>query len=361
MPDWKQEIRRRLAPLKLPPTREAEIVEELAQHLEDRCAELSSGGAAPEDAYRTALTELRGGETLQRELRRVERLVAQEPIALGTNRRTNMLADLWQDLRYGARMLLKNPGFTTIAVLTLALGIGANTAIFTVVDAALLRGLPYKDSDRLVQVWESRRIGEIKRLDASYPDYLDWGQATEVIDGISGYTGWDGSFTLTGRAEPERIEGARVTASFFSVLGVRPILGRAFLPDEERPQAEGTVILSYGLWQRRFGADPNIVGQRLTLDGGGYTVLGVLPRSFQFAPMGKAQLWVPLRPTSGQLNRRYMHWLDVIARLKPGVSMTQAQARMNEIGARIERENPDSHTGAGLTLVPLHEQIVGSL
>jgi putative ABC transport system permease protein len=145
------------------------------------------------------------------------------------------------------------------------------------------------------------------------------------------------------------------------VLGVAPILGRTFLPDEDRPQAERTVILSYGLWQRRFGADPNIVGQRLVLDGNGYTVLGVLPQSFQFAPMGKAQLWVPLRPTPNQLNMRFMHWLDVIARLKPGVSLAQAQAQMNTVGARIERDHPDSHTGAGLKLVPLHEQIVGSL
>jgi putative ABC transport system permease protein len=248
-----------------------------------------------------------------------------------------------------------------IAALTLGLGIGANTAIFTIVDAALLRGLPYQDPERLVQVWETRRLGEIKQMDASYPDYLDWGQPAEIIEGICGYTGWDGSFTLTGRAEPERIEGARVTASFFSVLGVAPILGRSFLPNEDKPGAAPTVIISHGLWQRRFGADPNIVGQRLALDGADYTVLGVLPKSFQFAPMGKAQLWVPLRPTAGQLSRRFMHWLDVIVRLKPGVSLEQAQAQMSAVGARIERENPDSHLGAGLKLVPLHEQIVGSV
>ncbi len=269
--------------------------------------------------------------------------------------------EMFQDLRYGVRMLLKHKGFTSIVVLTLALGIGANTAIFTIVDAALLRGLPYQDSERLVQVWETRRLGEIKQMDASYPDYLDWSQATDVLAGLCGYTGWDGSFTLTGRAEPERIEGARVTANFFAVLGIAPLVGRTFLPDEDRPQAERTVILSHGLWQRRWGGDRNLVGQQIVLDGDAYTVLGVLPSNFHFAPMGKAELFVPLRPLPFQVNRRFMHWLDVIARLKPGVSPAQAQAKMNVIGARIERENQDSHTGAGLKLVPLHEQIIGSV
>jgi putative ABC transport system permease protein len=361
VPEWKQEIRRRLQSSRLEPARESAIVEELGAHLDDYYAELLAGGATEAEAERQTLAELSASEIFERELLRVGRQVAPEPIALGTNRRANMIADLWQDLRYGARMLAKRPGFTLIAVLTLGLGIGANTAIFTIVDAALLRGLPYQDPERLVQVWETRRLGEIKQMDASYPDYLDWGQPAEIIEGICGYTGWGGSFTLTGRAEPERIEGARVTASFFSVLGVAPILGRGFLPDEDKPGAAPTVIISHGLWQQRFGADPNIVGRRLTLDGAGYTVLGVLPKSFQFAPMGRAQLWVPLRPTPGQLNRRFMHWLDVIVRLKPGVSLAQAQARMSAVGARIERENPDSHLGAGLKLVPLHEQIVGSV
>src|SRR5262245_15704392 len=150
MPEWKQEIRERLAPLKLTPTREAEIVEELAQHLEDRYAELLSGGAASEGAYRTAIEELRESETLQRELQRVERRVAQEPIALGTNRRTNMLADLWSDLRYGARMLLKQPGFTLIAALKLSLGVGVNTAIFRVVKALVRPPLSFSEFERVV-------------------------------------------------------------------------------------------------------------------------------------------------------------------------------------------------------------------
>jgi putative ABC transport system permease protein len=268
---------------------------------------------------------------------------------------------LIQDLRYGARMLAKHPGFSLIAILTLALGIGANTALFTVVDATLLRALPYNQPDQLVQLWETRRTGEIKQVDASYPDYLDWGQASEAIAGICGYTGWGGSFTLTGRGTPERLEGARVTASFFSVLGIEPILGRSFLPDEDRPGAAATVILSYALWQRKFGAAADIVSQQLTLDGEAYTVLGVLPQSFQFAPMGQAELWVSLRPSPSQLNLRFMHWLDVIARLKPGVSLAQAQAQMDGVAAHIEQQYADSHTGAGVKLVPLREQVVGSV
>jgi putative ABC transport system permease protein len=361
MPDWKPEIRQRLRGLRLEPTREAAIVEELAQHLDDYYEELLATGAAPAEAERQTRAELSGNEFLAHELRRVERQAAPEPVVLGIDRRSNMIAGLWQDVRYGWRTLRKTPGFTIVAALTLALGIGANTAIFTVVDAALLRGLPYHEPERLVQVWETRRLGEIKQLDASYPDYLDWGRQTDVIEGICGYTGWGGSFTLTGGAEPERIEGARVTASFFSLLGVAPALGRGFLPGEDQPGAEPTVIISHALWQRRFGADPKIVGQQIALDGAGHTVLGVLPQSFQFAPMGKAQLWVPLRPLDFQVTRRFMHWLDVIVRLKPGVSLAQAQAQMDAVAARIERENPDTHTGAGLKLVPLHEQIVGSV
>ncbi len=361
MPDWKTEIKKQLAGLKLSPMREAEIIEELAQHLEDRYAELRAGGATATAARYAAIAELSENHRLGRELRRVEQTVNQEPSILGTNRRTTMMQDLWQDLRYGARLLAKHPSFTLIAVMTLGLGIGANTAIFTVVDAALLRGLPYGEAERLVQVWETRQLGEIKKMDASYPDYLDWGQQTEVIESLCGYTGWDGSFTLTGRAEAERIEGARVTASFFSVLGVAPMLGRTFLPDEDKTGAAPTVVISYGLWQQRLGADPDIVGQQLVLDGNGYIVLGVLPQSFQFAPMPKAQLWVPLRPTPNQLNRRFMHWLDVIARLRPGISLAQAQAQMDIVASRIEGENPDSHSGAGLTLVPLQEQISGSV
>src|SRR5262249_46417894 len=230
MPDWKPEIRERLAPLNLAPAREAEIVEELAQHLEDRYAELLSGGAAPEGAYRTALTELRESETLQRELRRVERLVAQEPITFGTNRRRNMIADLWQDLRYGARMLLKNPGFTTIAIITLALGIGANAAIFSVVNAVLIRAFPYRQPDRLVIVWETI-LGELNTV--SPANFFDWQEQNRVFEGMAAYA--DTGVNLVGDGEPEEIPAQETTANLFSVLGVNALLGRTFATDDGKP------------------------------------------------------------------------------------------------------------------------------
>ncbi|MGH9855903.1 MAG: ABC transporter permease, partial [Blastocatellia bacterium] len=174
MPDWKPEIRQRLAGLQLAPEREAAIVEELAQHLDDCYVESLASGVTPAEAYQQTLTELSGSELLARELRRVERQVAPEPLVLGTNRRTNMIADLWQDLRFGARMLRKNPGFTLIAVLTLALGIGANTAIFSVVNAVLLKPLPYAEPDRLAMLWTENPKQGIHEEGTSYPTFLDW-------------------------------------------------------------------------------------------------------------------------------------------------------------------------------------------
>jgi len=196
---------------------------------------------------------------------------------------------LWQDLRYGARALLKNPGFALIAVVTLAMGIGANTAIFTVVNAALLRGLPYREPERLAHLWEMTPQKEFPRREASYPDFLDWRQ-NQSFEALAAYSG--GGFTLTGRGAPERIQGARGSADFFKALGVEPILGRAFQPGEDSPGAANVVLLSYGFWQRRFGGDAAIVGQSLTLNGSPYTVIGVLPPNFQFAPRGGAELSV---------------------------------------------------------------------
>ena len=264
---------------------------------------------------------------------------------------------LLQDLRYAIRTLAKRPGFTLIAVITLALGIGGSTAIFTVVDAALLRGLPYRSPERLYHLWESRPQKEFPQREFSYPDYQDY-QQNQVCEGIAAYTG--GGAIMTGRGEPERILAPAATANFFSVLGVEPIIGRTFQPGEDKPGAALVTVLSYGMWQRSFGGDKGIIGQSLTLNGDSYTVVGVLPASFQFA-LRAADLWRPYQPTEAQLTRRYMHGTNLIGRLKSGVSADQAQRELGVITSRIEHDYNESHAGTGLRLVPLQEQVVGQV
>jgi predicted permease len=264
---------------------------------------------------------------------------------------------LLQDLRYAIRTMLNKPGFTLIAVVTLALGIGGSTAIFTVVDAALLRGLPYKSPDRLYHLWESTPQKEFAQREFSYPDFQDY-QQNQSLEGLAAYTGGGG--ILSGRGEPERVFAPGATANFFSVLGVEPILGRTFQPGEDKPGATRAVVLTYGMWQRRFGADPGIIGQSLTFNGDPYTVVGVLPASFQFA-LRQADLWRPYQPTPTQLSRRGMHGTNLIGRLKPGVTAAQAQSELSVITKRIEQENMQSHAGTALKLVPLQEQVVGQV
>ncbi|HVF90071.1 MAG TPA: ABC transporter permease [Blastocatellia bacterium] len=269
------------------------------------------------------------------------------------------MEDFLKDIRYGTRMLLKNKGFTIIALMTLALCIGTNSAIFTVVNAALIRPLQYREPDRIVHIWETNQQLEFNEREASYPDYLDYKSHNKSFAEIGGYT--RGSFTLTGLDAPEQLPAARATPGFFSVLGVAPALGRLFEPEEDTPSDARVVVLSHGLWERRFGGDRDIIGKALTLNGDPYTVIGVLPRDFSFAPVGQAELWAPVRPNQMQLSRRYQHWLRVIARLKPDVTMDQARADMKLISSRIEEENRESHQGAELRLVPMHEQVVGTV
>jgi len=264
---------------------------------------------------------------------------------------------LLQDLRYAVRSMRKRPGFTSIAVMTLALGIGASTAIFTVVDAGLLRGLPYKSSESLYHIWESTPQKEFAQREFSYPDYQDY-QQNQVFEGIAAYTGGGG--IMSGRGEPERVFAPSASANFFSLLGVEPFLGRTFQPGEDKQGAPRVTVLTYGMWQRRFGGDPNIVGQALTINGESYTVVGVLPASFQFA-LRNADLWQPYQPTEAQLTRRFMHGTNLIGRLKPGVSAAQAQSELSVIAKRIEQEHNQSHAGTGVKLVPLQEQFVGQV
>jgi len=267
------------------------------------------------------------------------------------------MESLIKDIRYGVRSLLKRPGFTAIAVITLALGIGGSTTIFTVVNAALLRGLPYKSPDRLYHLFERTPQKEFSQREFSYPDYQDY-QQNNVLEGLAGYSG--GGAILTGRGEPQRIAAPAATANFFSVLGVEPVIGRTFQPGDDKPGAPRVTVLTYGMWQRQFGGNAGILGQSLTLNGDSYTVVGVLPASFQFA-LRTADLWRPYQPSEAQLTRRFLHGTNLIGRLKPGVTLAQAEAELGAIARRIEQDNKDSHAGTGLRMVPLQEQIVGQV
>ncbi len=261
---------------------------------------------------------------------------------------------LWQDLCYGARQLARSPEFTLAAVLTLALGIGANTAIFSVVNGVLLRPLAYDDPERIIVVWGKHP--QIGREAASLPDFTDWRAQNSSFESM---TGAGRSFlTLTGAEEPERLMATLVTGDFFDVLRVRPILGRGFLPEEDRPGAGRVGLISHGLWQRRFGSDPNIVGRTLTLNGELYTVVGVAPPHLNL--LSSTDLWTPLARDPAQAGRRN-DFLFVAGRLKPGVTLEQARADMKALTARLEREYPQTNTGWSADLVPLHEQIVGGV
>ncbi|MFP5261703.1 MAG: ABC transporter permease [Blastocatellia bacterium] len=271
-----------------------------------------------------------------------------------------MIKTVSQDLRYGIRTLAQRPGFAAAAALALALGIGANSAIFSVVNAVLLRSLPYEAPDQLVIVQSTRRQDPRRSGSASYPDFADFRSQNQVFDDMAAFR--SRGYTLTGAGEPERIDGARVSASFFQLLGAEPHLGRAFLPEEDKPEAARVVIISHGLWQRRFGGDPDVIGRTLTLDGNSYTVVGVATAGFSFPiEMEKADIWSPLALDGELLEQRGAHFLRVIARLKPGVPLQAAQAEMSTIATRLEQQYPEDDTDRVVALYSLYDHLVGGI
>jgi len=262
---------------------------------------------------------------------------------------------IWQDLRYGVRMLLKNPGITFVVILALALGIGANTAIFSVVDAVLLRPLPYPESDRLVFLNETSKA--MDEISISYPNFADWRNQNHVFEKIGVYN--RSSYNLTGLGEAERIITGQVSADLFAALRVNPAMGRLFTNDEDKPGGSPVVVLGYALWQRRFGGQANILNQPLTLNGKSYTVIGIMPPDFQFP--SRVEMWVPVGQLSGEASwqQRGNHpGLYGVARLKPGVSFAQAKADMDTIGANLEKQYHDSNAGNGIGVQPLLEVFV---
>jgi putative ABC transport system permease protein len=320
--------------------------EELRTHLEMLTDDYVRRGIPPEEARYAALRALGGVEQVKEQYRE--------------QRALPMIETLVQDVRYGLRQLRRNPGFTVVAVLTLALGIGANTAIFSVVDAVLLRSMRYKDPSRLVVIWETYQ--QFPKVWVSVPNFRDWQEQTDAFEAIGGYhlAGESDQFTLTGHGEPQRIQGTFASANLFGLLGVRAALGRVFVPAEDEPGTGPVVVLSYALWQRLFASDPRTIGRNISLSGKSYTVVGIMPPNFRFPDW--AELWMPL----GQMGRdelasRVYHPLEVVGRLKAGVTLAAAQAQINTLAGRLGREYPKTNGGWRVTVIPLREELLGKV
>jgi len=317
---------------------ERDMDEEMRFHVEARAADLMSGSVPQPEALRQARLEFGGLETTKQECRD----------AVGVS----FLETLFQDVRHGLRAMLRMPAFTAITVIVLALGIGATTAIFSVVDAVLLRPLAYRDSGRLVTILMSGE-GPV-----SAANYIDWRDQSRSFSAMGAAEYW--SPNLTGIDSPEHIAGLKVTENLFPMLGVEPLLGRLFVRGEDKDGADREVILSYRLWQRRFSGDRNVLGKPIVLDGNAYVVVGVMPRSFQFAPFWatKAELWVP-NAFGARIHDRGDNSLRIFARLKEGASLTQARSEMASITSRLEQQYPGSNRNVVVT--PLKEKVVGPI
>ncbi len=320
----------------------SELEEEMAFHREQKEKELREAGVAPEAAHRESAREF-GNPT---------RLKEQSYEVMGFRFET-----VWQDLHFALRQLRRSLGFTVTAILMLALGIGASVAIFAFVDAALIKPLPYKDPTRLVDVNERAKM--FPRSNLSYPDYLDWKKMNNVFSALEAYGG--GGYLMSTPSGVEPVQGARVSAGFFRVLGVTPVLGRDFYDGEDQPGAADTVMVTYATWQSRFGGRKDIIGQTVKLDGTPNTIIGVLPAGFQFAPRGKAEFWVTLHRLTSCEKRRSCHNLFGIARLKDGVTVQMALADMTSIAKQLEVQYPVSNRGQGASVMPLSEEIVGEI
>src|SRR5215467_11422370 len=336
---------------------ERELDEELRYHMERQTEQNVRLGMNPEEARREARKAFGGVEQAKERSRDA--------------RGMRWIGDLWQDLRFGARMLVKNPGFTLIASLTLALGIGANTAIFSVVNAVLLRPLPYAEPERLVVIGGAdARNPEGPKIDdaCSYPDFFDWRERNQSFDSVAACRSV--TFTMTSNGAPVHLSGQVVSAELFDTLKARPYLGRVFTRADEKVGGEGaslTAIISYGLWQKRFGADPKVVGRAVTLDRKLFQIVGVMKPGFQFPIRADpVEIWAPFaadsEPSNGErpiTEQRGSRWLHAVGRLKPGVDLPQAQAEMKRLAANLEKEYPDTNTNLGIILFPLHGYLVG--
>jgi len=320
--------------------RDRELAEELESHLQMHIEDNLRAGMSGKEAHRQALIKLGGIEQTKENCR--------------DRRGLPLLETLMQDVRYGIRMLRKNPGFAAVAVLTLALGIGASTAIFTVINAVMLRPLPYAHPERLAMLWPQQPMVSVSKA-----EFAEFRKQSRSFETVAVFTGW--SFTITGKGEPEELPGARATTSLFATLGVRPLLGRTFLPEEDQAGHSRVAVLSYGLWQRRFGSDPSVIGQAATIDGISDTVVGVMPPGFAF-PTRSAQLWLPAPLDPTDRNDYSAHYLMMIGRLKERVLLKQAQNELRTIARRLHQDDPKDYAdnyGRDATAVTLLDHLLG--
>jgi putative ABC transport system permease protein len=325
--------------------KDREFQDELESHIQIHMEDNLRSGMTPEEARRQAMIQM-GGIESTKEAYREQRSIP-------------WLETVFQDLQHGARLLRKNPGFTTAAVLTLALGIGANTAIFSVINAVLLRPLPYKDPGKLVMLWERNPRRGFEQEPVTPPDLADWQEQCHVFDQMAYWSG-QAEYNLADVDGAEKVNCAYASSSLFPLLGVTTMSGRTFLPEEDQIEGNLVAVIGYQLWQRRFAGDPNVIGRTLTIDTFGrrdYTIIGIMPSGFGFPD--HTQIWLPTGWNNVPRSRRDGHWLQVIARVKAGVTRDQAQAEMNGIQARIAQQYPDAVIGSQVAMVPLLDQAVG--
>jgi putative ABC transport system permease protein len=321
---------------------EEELEKELRFHLDQHTDDLIAQGLDTEEARRRARFALGGPEQVKESCR--------------DTRETRWLEDLLQDLRYGARMLMKNPGFALVGVITLAAGIAANTTIFSLADAVILRPFNFPNQERLVNVWEAGTLaGGFDHGSVAPGNFNDWHEQNQSFERLIAIQ-WR-PFDLTGAQQPERFGGRAASAGFFDALGVKPALGRAFLPGEDEPGRDQVVVINHSLWERRFGADPNIVGKTLTLNAKTFTVIGVMPPDFNF-PSGGGEMWAPLAFDDKTKRDRNYHYLQVLGLLKPGVSVTQADADLDAISQRAQRLFPETNAGRWANVVDMTRDYV---
>jgi predicted permease len=316
-----------------------DIERELRAHVEMETEANVRRGMSPEEARRAARLSFGNYDGVRDAAYRV--------------RGGGMLETLWHDLRYGVRALRKQPGFAFVVVLTLAIGIGANSTIFSFANGILMRPLPYQDPGRLVTLDETAPKRNIRSMGVSFPNFLDWRAQNQVFEDVAAYG--TGSYTLVEGGEPEQVRGARVSAGLFEILGVAPALGRTITSEEDRPGNETVVVLGHGLWQRRFGGDAGVVGRTISVNNRPHAVVGVMPPGFKFPEV--ADLWVPLALDTQRWTRND-HGLGAVARLKPGVTLERAQSEMVAIAGRIEEQNPVTNEGLSVNVADLREGLV---